>query len=42
MKKIKPKIKLKELLRGITKDNLHKEVDWSKPVGKEFGANNKQ
>jgi antitoxin component of MazEF toxin-antitoxin module len=35
MKKIKLKIKLKELLRGITKENLHKEVDWSKSAGKE-------
>ncbi len=35
MKVVKPKIKLKELLRGITKENLHKEVDWSMSVGKE-------
>jgi len=31
----KPAVKLEELLRGITKKNLHKEVDWSTPVGNE-------
>lgn len=27
---------LKELLKGMTKKNLHREVDWGKPVGNEF------
>lgn len=31
----KPEIKLDDLLRGVTKKNLHKEIDWSNPVGKE-------
>ncbi len=35
MKVIKLKIKLKEFLREITKYNLHKEVNWSVPVGNE-------
>ena len=25
-----------ELLEGITEDNLHGEIDWGKPVGKEI------
>ena len=24
------------LLEGITKDNIHQEIDWGKPVGKEI------
>ena len=36
-KKKKQKIyKLDDLLKGITKKNLHTEVDWGSPVGKEF------
>jgi antitoxin MazE len=27
---------LEELLAGITPDNLHEEIDWGAPVGKEF------
>ena len=27
---------LEELLEGITPDNLHEEIDWGAPVGKEF------
>ena len=25
-----------ELLEGITEDNIHEEIDWGKPVGKEI------
>ena len=28
--------RLADLVRGITPKNRHDEVDWSKPVGKEF------
>jgi len=31
----RPVVKLNELLRGVTKKNLHKEIVWSNPVGKE-------
>jgi len=31
-----PKIRLKDLLAGITKANLHKETDWGAPVGREI------
>lgn len=27
---------LDDMLKGITKDNLHEEFDWGKPVGKEI------
>ena len=26
---------LSQLLKGVTKDNLHSEVDWGKPMGRE-------
>ena len=25
-----------DLLEGITEDNIHQEIDWGKPVGKEI------
>jgi antitoxin MazE len=28
--------KLKDLLRGVTSENLHAETDWGGPVGKEL------
>ena len=28
--------RLEELLEGINEDNLHGEIDWGKPVGKEI------
>ena len=28
--------KLEELLEGITEDNIHQEINWGKPVGKEI------
>ena len=28
--------KLEELLEGVTEDNIHGEIDWGKPVGKEI------
>ena len=31
----KTQYKLDELLKGVTKKNLHPEVDWGRPVGKE-------
>lgn len=27
---------LDDMLKGITKENLHEEVDWGKPVGNEI------
>jgi antitoxin MazE len=27
---------LKELVRGITKENCHAETDWGKPIGREL------
>ncbi len=30
-----PAYALEDLLAGITADNLHEEVDWGAPVGKE-------
>ena len=30
-----PQWSLEELLKGITDENLHEEVDWGPPVGKE-------
>lgn len=29
------KINLNDLLKAITPDNIHEEVDWGKPVGRE-------
>lgn len=29
------KVSLDELVAAITPDNIHEEVDWGKPVGKE-------
>lgn len=31
----KPKYSLQEMLRGITPDNLHGEIDFGPPVGRE-------
>lgn len=31
----RPAYALEDLLAGITADNLHEEVDWGAPVGKE-------
>lgn len=31
----KPRRTLKELLKGVTDENIHSEVDWGPPVGKE-------
>ncbi len=31
----KPYYELDDLLEGMTDDNLHSEVDWGKPEGKE-------
>lgn len=33
---IKPKITLEQLLSQITSDNLHDEVDFGEPIGKEL------
>ena len=32
---IRKKVSLDELVAAIKPDNIHKEVDWGKPVGKE-------
>ena len=32
---VQSKYTLRQLLRGITKDNVHREVDWGGPVGRE-------
>ena len=32
----KRKITLKELLAGVTPENIHPETDWGKPMGKEI------
>jgi len=34
--KRKPKYTLEELLEGVTEENLHGEIDFGKPVGKEM------
>jgi len=34
--KQKPKYTLEELLDGVTEENLHGEIDFGKPVGKEL------
>ena len=31
----KPRLTLKSLLGGITAKNLHDEIDWGQPVGRE-------
>ena len=31
-----PRISLEELVKGITPENIHGEVDWGEPVGKEI------
>ena len=31
----KTKYSLSELLKGVTKKDLHSEIDWGRPVGKE-------
>lgn len=31
-----PRISLEELVKGITPENIHSEVDWGKPVGNEI------
>ena len=33
--KKRKKLSLEELVAAITPDNIHKEVDWGEPVGKE-------
>ena len=33
--KSRKKVSLDELVAAIKPDNIHKEVDWGKPVGKE-------
>ena len=35
IKPLKPKYTLDWLLEGMSEENLHDEVDWGKPVGKE-------
>ena len=32
----KNKVNLKDLVMKITPNNVHKEIDWGKPVGKEI------
>lgn len=32
----KPRLTLKELLKGITPENRHPPIDWGPPVGKEI------
>jgi antitoxin MazE len=36
LRSTKPEYTLQELLKGVTKENVHPETDWGKPVGKEF------
>jgi antitoxin MazE len=31
-----PRISLEELVKGITPENIHGEVDWGEPVGNEI------
>jgi antitoxin MazE len=31
-----PRFTLRRLLAGITKENLHSETDWGRPMGKEI------
>ena len=35
-KAIYSKYTLEELLKGVTKKNIHSETDWGKPMGKEI------
>lgn len=35
-KVIYPQYTLEELLKGVTKKNIHPETDWGKPMGKEI------
>lgn len=30
-----PDYTLEELMKGVTKENLHGEIDWGKPMGRE-------
>lgn len=32
---VQRKYTLRQLLRGVTKDNIHEEMDWGHPVGRE-------
>ncbi len=34
--KAKPRYTLEDMVKGITKKNMHKEFDWGKPMGKEI------
>ena len=34
--KTKPKYTLEDMVKGITKKNRHKEIDWGPPRGKEI------
>lgn len=34
--KTKPKLTLDDLLKGVTPENVHGEVDWGTPVGREI------
>lgn len=34
--KTKPKLTLDDLLKGVTPENVHGEVDWGAPVGREI------
>ncbi len=36
MRKKQGKLSLKDLIRGITAENLHTETDWGEPEGKEL------
>jgi antitoxin MazE len=36
MRKKQGKLSLKDLIRGITGENLHTETDWGEPEGKEL------
>jgi antitoxin MazE len=31
-----PRVLLEELVKGVTPDNIHDEVDWGEPVGREI------
>ena len=32
----KPKYTLEQLLEGMSEEHLHSEIDWGKPVGREY------
>ncbi len=37
LKRVKGKrLRLRELVKGITKENMHSEFEWGAPVGKEI------